>query len=216
MPSGGTVNLRSCGRFANHISLIRHTRPGESRRRTGENRPRIAKLTVPTMLLSVTRRKTGKTQTVPVIYIEDGGRYVVAAAYSGSDTDPSWWLNLQANPVAVVQVMGEAKEVQAVGGRRRAAEPVAAVGSDVSVLRRVSATYAPRDTCGHVDPRHHIVSRSATAMHRSRPPTIATPPTSTTSRHAQEIPHRRIAIITPLRRNESAFHLVGDRRALRG
>ena len=66
----------------------------------------------PTMLLSVTRRKTGKTQTVPVIYIEDGGRYVVAAAYSGSDTDPAWWLNLQANPVAVVQVMGEAKEVQ--------------------------------------------------------------------------------------------------------
>ena len=43
----GTVNLRSCGRSANHISLIRHTRPGESRRRTGENRPRLLKLTVP-------------------------------------------------------------------------------------------------------------------------------------------------------------------------
>ena len=40
----GTVNLRSCGRSANHISLIRHTRPGESRRRTGENRPRIAQV----------------------------------------------------------------------------------------------------------------------------------------------------------------------------
>jgi len=40
----GTVNLRSCGRFANHTSLIRHTRPGESRRRTGENRPRIAQV----------------------------------------------------------------------------------------------------------------------------------------------------------------------------
>jgi len=40
----GTVNLRSCRRSANHISLIRHTRPGESRRRTGENRPRIAQL----------------------------------------------------------------------------------------------------------------------------------------------------------------------------
>jgi hypothetical protein len=26
--------LRSCGRSANHISLIRHTRPGESRSRT--------------------------------------------------------------------------------------------------------------------------------------------------------------------------------------
>ena len=28
----GTVNLRPCGRSANRISLIRHTRPGESRR----------------------------------------------------------------------------------------------------------------------------------------------------------------------------------------
>ena len=40
----GTVNLRSCGRAANHISLIGHTRPGESRTRTGENRPRIAQV----------------------------------------------------------------------------------------------------------------------------------------------------------------------------
>ena len=40
----GTVNLRSCGRSANRISLIRHTRPGESRRRTGENRPRTAQV----------------------------------------------------------------------------------------------------------------------------------------------------------------------------
>ena len=43
-PWTGTVNLTSCGRSANHISLIRHTRPGESRRRTGENHPRIAQV----------------------------------------------------------------------------------------------------------------------------------------------------------------------------
>ena len=42
--SHGTVNLRSCGRSANHISLIGHTRPGESRRRSGENRRRIAQV----------------------------------------------------------------------------------------------------------------------------------------------------------------------------
>src|SRR6476620_6716300 len=42
--TAGTVNLRLRGRSANHISLIRHTRPGESRRRTGENRPRIAQV----------------------------------------------------------------------------------------------------------------------------------------------------------------------------
>ena len=47
----GTVNLRSCGRSANHISLIRHTRPGESPRRTGENRPRIAQVDSATVWL---------------------------------------------------------------------------------------------------------------------------------------------------------------------
>ncbi len=46
----------------------------------------------PTMLLTVTGRKTGKPRTVPVIYIEEGDRFVIAAAYSCSDTDPTWWL----------------------------------------------------------------------------------------------------------------------------
>lgn len=58
----------------------------------------------PTMLLTVTGRKTGKSRTVPLIYIEDGDRFVIAAAYSGSDTDPVWWLNVKANPSAQVQV----------------------------------------------------------------------------------------------------------------
>ena len=38
----GTVNLSPCRRSTNNISLIGQTRPGESRRRTWENRPRIA------------------------------------------------------------------------------------------------------------------------------------------------------------------------------
>ncbi|QEN14982.1 nitroreductase family deazaflavin-dependent oxidoreductase [Mycolicibacterium sp. ELW1] len=67
----------------------------------------------PTMLLTVTGRKTGKSRTVPLIYIEDGDRFVIAAAYSGSDTDPVWWLNLKANPSALVQVRGATVRVEA-------------------------------------------------------------------------------------------------------
>jgi deazaflavin-dependent oxidoreductase (nitroreductase family) len=67
----------------------------------------------PTMLLTVAGRKTGKPRTVPVIYIKDGDRFVIAAAYSGSDTDPTWWLNLQANPSAEVRVMGSSVRVEA-------------------------------------------------------------------------------------------------------
>ncbi|KMO82082.1 MAG: nitroreductase family deazaflavin-dependent oxidoreductase [Mycolicibacterium rufum] len=67
----------------------------------------------PTMLLTVTGRKTGKPRTVPVIYIKEGDRFVIAAAYSGSDTDPVWWRNLQANPTATLDVNGETIRVDA-------------------------------------------------------------------------------------------------------
>ena len=58
----------------------------------------------PTMLLTVTGRKTGAPRTVPLIYIDDGHRLVIAAAYAGSDSNPAWWLNLRANPDAVAQI----------------------------------------------------------------------------------------------------------------
>lgn len=48
-----------------------------------------------------------------MIYIKDGDRSVIAAAYSGSDTDPAWWLNLRADPRAEVQVMGSTMQVEA-------------------------------------------------------------------------------------------------------
>jgi deazaflavin-dependent oxidoreductase (nitroreductase family) len=67
----------------------------------------------PTMLLTVTGRRSGQPRTVPVIYLEDGERFVIAAAYAGSDTDPDWWLNLRHNPAAVVRVNNETTAVTA-------------------------------------------------------------------------------------------------------
>lgn len=58
----------------------------------------------PTLLLTVTGRTTGRERTVPLVYVMDGERFVVAAAYAGSDRDPAWWLNLQAEPTATVEV----------------------------------------------------------------------------------------------------------------
>lgn len=67
----------------------------------------------PTMLLTVTGRKSGKLHTVPLIYLKYGERLVVAAAYAGSDADPAWWLNLRANPRAVAQVNNDTFAVAA-------------------------------------------------------------------------------------------------------
>lgn len=67
----------------------------------------------PTMLLTVTGRKTGEPRTVPLIYIEEGEQLVIAAAYAGSDADPAWWLNLQAHPDAVATVKDRTFPVRA-------------------------------------------------------------------------------------------------------
>jgi deazaflavin-dependent oxidoreductase (nitroreductase family) len=68
----------------------------------------------PTLLLTVRGRKTGKLRTIPLIYIPDGKRFVIAAAYSGSDQNPAWWLNLQQSGEALVQMMDRKVRVRAV------------------------------------------------------------------------------------------------------
>lgn len=67
----------------------------------------------PMLVLTVTGRKTGKSRDVPLVYLEDNGRYAVAAAYGGSDANPAWWLNLQANPEASALVDNVTKTVRA-------------------------------------------------------------------------------------------------------
>jgi deazaflavin-dependent oxidoreductase (nitroreductase family) len=43
------------------------------------------------LLLSVTGRKSGRTYTTPLVYFEDGGRYVVIGSDGGAKRDPQWW-----------------------------------------------------------------------------------------------------------------------------
>ena len=82
MRRAGTVNLRSCGRSANHISLIRHTRPGESRRRTGENRPRIAQVDSATPAAATTppRQRVRVKTLCDIAGRESGGLIVLLVA----------------------------------------------------------------------------------------------------------------------------------------
>ena len=56
------------------------------------------------VLLTTTGRKTGKPHTVPVGTVREGDGWVVIACYGGADVDPSWWLNMVANPDVTIQV----------------------------------------------------------------------------------------------------------------
>ena len=59
---------------------------------------------LPTLLLSVTGRKSGLTRTTALVYFEDGGNYVVVGSDGAARRDPQWWKNLRVNPQATVRV----------------------------------------------------------------------------------------------------------------
>lgn len=56
------------------------------------------------LLLTTTGRSTGKSHTVPLLYLQNGSALVVIASYGGRDRHPDWYLNLEANPKVKVQV----------------------------------------------------------------------------------------------------------------
>lgn len=68
---------------------------------------------VPTLLLTVTGRRTGREQTSALIFGRDGDDYLVVASMGGAPRHPSWYLNLQADPTATIQVRAEEMPVVA-------------------------------------------------------------------------------------------------------
>lgn len=65
------------------------------------------------LLLHTVGRKTGKVRTHALLYIRDGGDFVVAASNFGSARHPAWYVNLRANPSARIQVGQASCEVTA-------------------------------------------------------------------------------------------------------
>jgi deazaflavin-dependent oxidoreductase (nitroreductase family) len=65
------------------------------------------------LILTTTGRKSGAERKTPLIYGEHDGDYLVVASKGGADEPPAWYLNLQANPEAQIQVWGERFAVRA-------------------------------------------------------------------------------------------------------
>jgi deazaflavin-dependent oxidoreductase (nitroreductase family) len=70
-------------------------------------------LGLPTLLLSFTGRKSGKTYSTPLVYFQDGPSYVVVGSDGAARRDPQWWKNLRVNPKASVRVGRKQYEVTA-------------------------------------------------------------------------------------------------------
>jgi deazaflavin-dependent oxidoreductase (nitroreductase family) len=65
------------------------------------------------IVLGTTGRKTGKRRERPLISGDHPDGWVVVASFSGHDQHPAWYLNLQANPSATVQIGSDKHDVTA-------------------------------------------------------------------------------------------------------
>lgn len=86
-----------------HVALYRWTR-GRVGSHIGKN--------LPVLLLTTTGRTSGRRRTTPLLYVEDGGRYVVVASVGGAPKHPAWYLNLRVDPNATIEVGGRTLAVR--------------------------------------------------------------------------------------------------------
>ena len=56
------------------------------------------------LLLTTTGRQSGKPRTTPLIYAQDGDRYVIIASKGGAPEHPGWYRNLEKTPGVELQV----------------------------------------------------------------------------------------------------------------
>jgi F420H(2)-dependent quinone reductase len=67
----------------------------------------------PVLLLTTVGRRSGQPRTAPVVYLADGERLIVIGSNAGHERAPAWSLNLEANPLAEVELRSERREVRA-------------------------------------------------------------------------------------------------------
>lgn len=58
----------------------------------------------PTLLLTVIGRKSGEKRTTPLVFLKEGNSYVVVGSLAGYDSNPTWYLNIKANPNCWIQL----------------------------------------------------------------------------------------------------------------
>jgi deazaflavin-dependent oxidoreductase (nitroreductase family) len=68
---------------------------------------------VRTLYLHTVGRKTGTARRTPLYYVEDGDAVAVITSNGGRDREPGWWLNLQADPEAEIEIGKQRRRVRA-------------------------------------------------------------------------------------------------------
>ena len=91
---------------------------------------------IPTLLLTTTGRRSGKSIVMPLIYGEANGSCVIIASKGGAPQHPGWYLNLVAHPEVEVQVAAD---------RFRAKARTATEAERAELWKKMALIYPPYD-----------------------------------------------------------------------
>ena len=81
-----------------------------------------------------TGRRSGQQYLTPLLFVEDGDRYVLIGSNGGAEKEPAWVVNVAAMPEVVIEV----------GGRTLTAKPtILREGPEWDRLRAVAVAYCP-------------------------------------------------------------------------
>jgi deazaflavin-dependent oxidoreductase (nitroreductase family) len=56
------------------------------------------------LILTTIGRKSGVERNTPLFFFTDADHFIIIASNGGAPKHPTWWLNLQSNPQAKVQI----------------------------------------------------------------------------------------------------------------
>ena len=102
---------------------------------------------LPVVIFTTRGNKTGKIRKTPLMRVEHDGRYALIASQGGAPKHPVWYLNLKADPSALmVQDGADRFDARARELRVRSARLVGACGGGLPALRGVPAQDRPSDT----------------------------------------------------------------------
>jgi deazaflavin-dependent oxidoreductase (nitroreductase family) len=93
-----------------HVAVFRATRGRVGGKfRVGSAFPRG----VPVCLLTARGRKSGKSRTSALLYMDDGDRVVLVASRGGTAQSPQWYFNVLSQPRVLVQTRGRSQRMVA-------------------------------------------------------------------------------------------------------
>jgi len=124
---------------------------------------------IPVITVTTTGARSGQRRESPLVGVPMGDDIAVIGTHFGQKTTPSWWYNLQANPIAEVAYRGKVVDVRA---REVGPEEGAVIWAKARSVYAGYEAYARRITNRPI----HIAVLEATVDTFSQPPDPTTAP----------------------------------------